>query len=133
MREKIIKYRWLWVVLIVAACLTFTTSGTVQTKPNEVVTLIMNYQFRLVMQDTITVKCTYLDSVYCQGYCTGQAIRTATRDSAFEYQQLSQARSLLPRGSLFLLNLYFLGMLDAQFDKPNAVLKLNQRNNNDWI
>jgi hypothetical protein len=132
MREQLIKYRWLWVVLIVAACLTFTTSGTVQSEPNEVVTFIMNYQFRLVMQDTITVKCAYLDSVYCQGYRAGQAIRTATRDSVFEYQQLSQARSLLPHGSLFLLNLYFLGMLDGELDKPNAVLKLNQRKNNDW-
>lgn len=133
MREQLLKYRWLWMVLIVAVCLTFTTSGTVQTKPNEVVTLIMNYQFRLVMQDTLAVKCAYLDSVYFQGYRAGQAIRAAERDSATEYKKVRQAYRMLPRGSFILLSVYLVGMQDGELAQPNAVLRLNeQKKNKDW-
>lgn len=121
MQKLLFRYRWLVIVLVVACCLQYASSG------DAISNMILAYQNGEAPVDTLRLGMAWVDSIYCRGYRLGWSMRSAPTEAMNEAQRITMARNHVPDSSLIFLAVYMIGFREGQAGQPNRVHAMRQQ------
>ncbi|MFA6042481.1 MAG: hypothetical protein WCV85_05485 [Patescibacteria group bacterium] len=131
MLEKLRPFKWAIIALCVGGI--FALQSKSSAWEDSVTELINNYLTKVSPGDSTSLGSAAADSIYAQGYLTGQSILSQS-DIQLENQRVQKAFDALPDSSLLFLDLYLLGVEQAIADqKKQQEAKPRRRDRDDEV